>query len=1122
MSMPSPTRFNSVLRRAASLRGRLIPLLALALGSLAMFSCITDKPKDETQLTFAIDTTKFGDFDSLRLDVFAGKDSVHPVETKTVKITKGSDHVTVTFSDAVPADFHVVVTAYDSAGVAYHKDYAYTGGKADKADPVILVSAIQGSDMALEVGHTAKPALTLVPGNAADKRLVLTSEDSATVKVIGDSLKGLRVGRKHVTASTPDGLVKLTFSVNVTSVKVADLKIDDLFLKVGDSVTPSVTVLPSDASDKGYSLKLIDSNGVLSVSGKSVKALKNGSARVLASSADLGDTTSFLVTVRIPVTDFSARDLNGRVGDKLLPDLTWTPDSSTDHAVTLKPRDSLVVEAKGDTLIAKAQGTDSVEVTSHDGGFTRVFKVTIGARVIHPDSLQAKGKRILVGDTVPPTLDWSPDSATDQQYSLRSFDTATVAIVGKRLAGKQLGAAQIEVTSEDGGLKDTFVVNVEPPAFQSDILPITSLKCAPCHIPGTTFNWQDSSALVQKGVSAIDRLTRPDGSTGKMPQAGATGGAITARELTILLDWLGHNVVPLKSYAVKDTSVSLGDTVTPGFTFDPDNATDKIVKLTAVDTAIASVIGATKLVARSLGQTTVIAESDETGTKVNFKVTVKAPDFQRNVLPITSFKCAPCHSPGTTFNWTDSVELLKDGAEAIDRLKRAPGTVGRMPLMPGAPNGDITASQLAVLLGWLQSKVVPVTGMTAPDDTLKQGQQRAPGIVWTPANATGRLYTLLITDTNIVGLRGSEYVGKTLGTTTVQIRAHDGGFSKTINVQVVPMPLDSIVVQDTAGRVGDTIVPKIIFFPPTATNKSYAFTEEGHSGAVLIKGDTLIATAEGNALMVAIPGDGGTLKSRGFRFKVAPIPPASISARDTNGVIDQLVLPKVTVLPVNATNRDFDLTVDPADTAVATIVASTQIKGKKVGSAKIHVRADGDSTIKTSLTFTVGPVKLVSIVMTDAKLPIGTTFNARSFINWNPTNATDQRFKLSNVDTAKFTLVGDTAIIPKHRPGGNITVTALDSNRTALWAVMALRSPYQGTVAGIFGTKCIACHFSGGGLPNWQDSATVVSEAFVPTNPTKIMDRIQRDSTLSGTMPPLGSPRLTPQEVTTLVQWLSQ
>jgi uncharacterized protein YjdB len=1120
MSMPSPTPCDNPIRRLGAPWGRAVFFLALIFGPLLMFSCITDKAKEETELTFALDTAKFGKFDSLRLDIYSGTDSTHPVQTQVVKTPKGTKQVKVNLSDAVPADFRVVVTAYDTSGVAYHKEYSYKGGEPSSLPPSVLVSAIKGSSLNLGVGETSRPALTVEPSDADDISILLASEDSTVAKVMGaqkDSLKGLRVGKTHAVASTRDGNVKLRFAVEVVAIRipVSKLQVSDLSLKVGDSVRPAVTVLPDSATNKDYSLSLLDT-GVVKVIGKSVKALRLGKARVIAAAVDFGATDTFTVTVRVPVAGLVAHDLSGMVGDRLLPDLEWTPDSSTDHGYTLKSRDSSLIGVAGDTLLAKAEGSDSVEVTSHDGGIVQVFKVTIGPRVIHPAALDAKDKRILVGDTLPPTLEWTPDSATDKTYFLLSLDTDKVAISGKRFAAKALGSAQVEVTSEDGGLKDTFTVNVVSPAFTPEILPITSSKCAPCHVAGTTFNWQDSASLVQKGVSAIDRLTRADTAKGKMPLPGATGGALTPRELAILLDWLGRTVVPLKSYTIADTAVNLGDTVAPAFTFDPPGATDRVVTLTAVDTSIAAVTGGTRLITKGPGQTTIIAESDETHDKINFKLTVKAPDFKKNVLPITSFKCAPCHSPGTTFNWEDSAQLLLDGAEAIDRLIRPSNAVGRMPLNPGSPNGDLTKQQLSVLLGWLKAKVVPLKGIAAPDDSLKQGIQKAPDIVWDPANATGRLYTLLSLDTDIVAVRGMQYFGKTLGSTQVQIHTREGGFSKTINVKVIPMPLDSVAVRDTGGRIGDTIVPKVIFYPPTTTNKAFTLGEGVHSGFVLIKGDTLIAIGEGTTFITITPADGGTLKASGFIFKVAPIPPKSIAARDTNGVIDQLVKPTITVLPVNATNRDYNLKVDPADTAIA-VVVSGQLKGRQVGSAKVTASADGDSTLKDRFTFTVGPVKLDSITATPATLSKGIAANAMTFITWNPTNATDKVFTMVSQDTSKVGVNGDTAVLPKSLGAADVTITAHDGGHQALWHVTVVRSPFRASPAytQVFSVQCTACHYTGNvtGRQPWDDSTSVV------TFRNLITDRVTRPDSLGGRMPP-GGARLDSAALKALADWM--
>ena len=74
---------------------------------------------------------------------------------------------------------------------------------------------------------------------------------------------------------------------------------------------------------------------------------------------------------------------------------------------------------------------------------------------------------------------------------------------GNKAIAKATGKAKIVAATVDGDLRDTIGFTVALSNFNQDIKPITSSKCAPCHIPPATFNWTDSAQLVRKGPVAM-------------------------------------------------------------------------------------------------------------------------------------------------------------------------------------------------------------------------------------------------------------------------------------------------------------------------------------------------------------------------------------------------------------------------------------------------------------------------------------------------------------------------------------------------------------------------------------------------------------------------------------------
>lgn len=1107
---------------------RLAILFVVFLFSLILWSCNTGSEDDIYTVTFKLDSARVGKFDSVRVDIYNGAapgpgDTAKPAQTKVIALTPTTKEVTLQLNAAVKKDFSVVITGFTGKEITYRNLHEVDGFTSpDPGKPsILLISRIVAEDLTVNVGETRAPVLTITPENAVDKRILLFSADSLTVQVVGDSiknLKGLKTGEAKVTATTADQSIKVEFTVNVVGVRVTRLKSDSLSLKVGDELEPAVTVEPDNATDKDFSMESSDPE-VLAVSGKTVTALKAGNVKLILISADGGTKDTVAVSVRIAVTGLEGSDLVKEVGDRFAPVLEWTPSDATDQGYTLVSGDPSKVEVVGDSLVAQAVGTVVVTATSKDGDFPVEFSVQVDTKVIRVKGVTVATLRILVGDTVAPELTWDPANASDKGFVLISRDTAVAKAISDKLVGVKAGSSTILITSVDGGFKDSVEVTVDMAAFRLDILPITTIKCAPCHEPGQTFDWQDSAQLVRKGASAIDRINRPDSSAGKMPLKGAPNGALSQRQLRVLMDWLSRVVVPLKSVNLADMSANLGDTVALPLTWDPPDASNQQIILTTSDTVLASVVGRS-IIPQDTGSVTVFVTTDDGGRKLQAKLNVSAPQFIKNVLPITIAKCTPCHGPDQVFNWQDSAALIGDGSNALDRLQRAPNAPGKMPLK-GAQNGDLTPFELKVMLAWLNSKVVPLKGITVPNDSLFLGEIKEPSIDWNPANATNKSFILVSGDTAKVGIQGNELLGKALGSATVEVRAIDGDFSKFITVKVLPIRVNSIVVNDTGCAKDDSVYLKAVFSPLEATNQAFtvASVSVGGTKVKIDSGFKITALALGKDTLEATSAD-GSKKSR-FVFTVGPVLPKTLTIPDANGVVGGTAVSLTLVWnPATTTDKTVTLAVTGDTSTVAaargTALAPSMLPKTAAGQVTVTATSIANPTAKATFKFTVGTVGVTSFTIT----PI-TTFDSVTLspvIEWVPKNPTNRNFTLILPvgDTGLVLTGGGTTLLTKRVGSRVVTVRSLDSNKTAPWTVNVIRTSFKNNILGITTAKCAVCHHetSPASQPNWKDSATVVAYA------TSIKNRISRVQGSTGYMPMGGSMKA--DTVAIITKWLNQ
>jgi mono/diheme cytochrome c family protein len=532
----------------------------------------------------------------------------------------------------------------------------------------------------------------------------------------------------------------------------------------------------------------------------------------------------------------------------------------------------------------------------------------------------------------------------------------------------------------------------------------------------------------------------------------------------------------------------------------------------SLDSGVVAVAADGRLVASAQGQATVLAESEEGGFQAQLKVTVGAPSFAKNILPIVAVKCAPCHAPGQTFDFQDSSVFALLAERSLDRLQRDPSAPGRMPVR-GAPAGDLAPEETALLLAWLKTKVVPLKGIAVRADSLLVDQHKAPVITYTPANASNKAYVLASLDTAKVAIDGLNYVGRAAGQAAVQVRALDGNFVDTLIVKVKPIPVDSIVMRDTLGAVGDTLIPRVQVFPAKAAVKTYALSLLRPSSVVAIvaAGRGVVGLAAGKDTVVATATDGG--KKTRMVYTVGPVMPRQLSVADANGAVGVPVAPVLTWAPDNTTNKAHTFSVHPGDTAIAAVVAG-RLQGKALGKARVTAIAKADTSVRDVFIFTVGPVAVTGIGARAAFLHPGDSVLARPFVSFLPANATNRGFQLKSSLPAKVRATGDSAVVALKLGPVPITVTSKDGGKEAEWKVTVIRPRFTGAVKNLTAAKCIACH-SPTAYPsrNWQDSAQVVEFR------SRILARI---AATDGTrMPPPGSPALTPAEIDVLEAWLA-
>lgn len=253
---------------------------------------------------------------------------------------------------------------------------------------------------------------------------------------------------------------------NLIPVTELHLNRNEMQLRVGESETLSVEILPADAANRNVTWSSSDS-AVASVdeNGK-VTAKKAGTAVITVKSQDSGVTDTCTVTVTsetirvsavmLPVSSISLTILETTT---LVPEII--PINATDRSVTWSSSDSSIadVNEKG-VIIGRKEGTAVVTVKTNDGNYTDSCAVMVNMSAIslnnltlnkHYLTLATKSSEKLsaiIGTSVSNNVIWS---SSDEKV-------ATVDKNGKVTAKTYGTAAITAVSASDKNVKDACLV----------------------------------------------------------------------------------------------------------------------------------------------------------------------------------------------------------------------------------------------------------------------------------------------------------------------------------------------------------------------------------------------------------------------------------------------------------------------------------------------------------------------------------------------------------------------------------------------------------------------------------------------------------------------------------------
>lgn len=855
------------------------------------------------------------------------------------------------------------------------------------------------TSITLNAGKTKTLVATVAPTTASDRTVTWKTSNKkiATVSSKG-VVTAVAAGTANITATSGDGNAVVTCKVTVTQPATGvSLSAKSAKVAIGKTSTLVATVSPANAYNKLVSWKSSNTAVATVTDAGVVKGIKAGTAKITATTSDGKFTATCSVTVYTAVKSvkLNKTSLTLKYNSSTTITPTISPSNATYKTVTWTSSDTDVVTVdKNGKVKAVGVGYAVVTATTTQGSKKATCQINV-VKSVTGIKLNKSSIRIEVGDkyTLKGTI--SPADASNKTVSWKTSDKniATVSSNGV-VTAKKLGKAVITVTTADGSYSAKCTVNVvkkvtgvklNASAKTLYLNKSFTLKAtvSPSNATTKTVTWSSSNTAAAT-VSSSGVVTAVKPGTAVITVK-TTDGSYTAK-CTVTVKRAVTGIALNKTAATlnSDTTLTLKATISPS------NATDKTVKWSSSNKAIATV--SSKGVVTPVGKgTATITATSENGLKATCKVTV--------YMKTTGVKLNKSESSvyaGETITLKATVQPTNANNQSVtwSSSNKKVATVSSKGVVTGVAAGTAVITVKTAEGGYTAQCTVTVkqhvTGISLDrgNITITIGSQHTLNATVKPDNATDKSYTFSTSDDKIVSVDNDGTIKAVgCGTATITVASNENNKKASIKVTVIK-PLEDIEIIDKEitiyNRKSSLVTYKII--PEDATDRAVVFSSEDENVAVVNENGLVTGVSKGETYILVKAKNNDSVVQK---LKVTVLQSADYIAVDKQEyVLYENESDKISakVMPENAENTAMYWTI--ADESIALVDAQGNIKALKKGETYVKVTANQNPEAFKEIKITVKKaVTNIDIDITEKTIYSNESFNISAVLK--PEDASD-------------------------------------------------------------------------------------------------------------------------------------
>ena len=748
-------------------------------------------------------------------------------------------------------------------------------------------------------------------------------------------------------------------------------------MAVGNKEELTATVTPAEATNKKVTWTTSDANVAVITEegggGLQVTAIAPGEALITVKTEDGGKTASCTVTVKekiIPVESISLNQttLSLKIGEKETLQAMVSPENATNKNISWSSDKTDVATVDGNGNVS-ANSVGTATITAKAGEQSATCTVTVSKIPVSSITINGAEPTLVEGDTLILTATITPSDASYKTVTWTS-DNEVVATVDSngKVTAESVGTATITATAGDKSATCTITVKPIIAVTKVSITPPDSTKIKygeaidlvatvePENATNKNVTWTSSDTTVatvdQNGRVAAQNKA----GTATITVTTEDGGKTATCDITVEER---SDVIPVINITLNETNktINKGNSYQLTATFNPTNATNKIVNWSSSDPEVATVDGEGNVRAVGGGTATITATSAENAEiKATCEVTVYVPvtgvKLNKTELRLasgTSYQLIATVEPeDATDNivtwYTSNTGVIKN----LDQNGRfTAGTVGKAIVRVYTFWDEFNATCNVTVYTPVESVSIdnPPTELAVGDTVTLKATINPSGADYKDVSWSSNKPEIISVDSSTGRIEAHKE-----GEATITVTTEDGEKTASCTIKAI-IPVESVTIVNAPLEMaeGDTITLEADVLPEYATNKTVTWSSSNSEVATIDEETGFLKALKPGTVYITVKAGNGKSQMNRITIEEALVPVENITLDKANGeiLVGKTLSLNATVLPDDA-NKNVTWSSD--NEAVATVYQNGTVTGVSAGKATITATAVGGLTAQCNIT----------------------------------------------------------------------------------------------------------------------------------------------------------------------------